>query len=357
MKTIKNKLICYSNKYYLFSRGPKLYISTGLEEAQTLSVSLPVSRGKSILGAFRIFARALRLEPRCGIFLNDEVALVSYHGAIYKVNCTTGDINIEHQFREGMNNPLCFTKVNNVEGFTDGIYYGEYFLNHNGASVNIHRRNTTGKWEVVYTYPAGSIYHIHNIIPCPEQGCLYILTGDADYESGIYRATNDFGEVKAVVSGKQAYRTCIALPIENGLLYTTDTPLEDNFLYKLDFDTNEITSIETIDGPSIYGKVLSKNEMVFSTSVEPDSRITGLRYEFTYKLGAGVKNRKSHLYYVKWEDGKAKFKELFSATKDIVPMGAGQFGTIMFPSGEGKEIIVTGQAIRKYDNKTMGINI
>ncbi len=357
MKLIySRKNLCYSNEYYLYSKGPKLYCTDKAHGPSRVLGVLPIGRLKSMLGAFRIFARALRLEPRCGIFVDEAMALVSYHGAIYRVNCTSGEIMLEHHFRPEMNNPLCFTKVENVNGFTDGIYYGEYFLNHAGTEISIHRRNPDGIWNTVYTFPAGSIYHIHGIIPCPEKDCVYVLTGDKDSESGIYEFRNDFKDVRVIVSGKQAYRACVALPTKNGLLYTTDTPLEDNFLYNLDFDTKEIKPVIPIAGPSIYGKVLSENEMVFSTSVEPDSRITGLRYEFTNKLGPGVKDRYTHLYYVRVDGDDIKAEEIFSAKKDILPMGVGQFGTLMFPAGEG-QLFVTGQAVRKYDNKTFSIDI
>lgn len=349
------KLICYSNAFCLFSKGTKLYCSKGIGEKEIMLGVLPVSTTKKILSNVRLFARALRLEPRCGIFVDENVAIVSYHGAIYRVDCKNASIQLEHEFRSEMNNPLCFTKIEGLTGFTDGIYYGEYFLNHAGTAVNIHRRNTDGSWQVVYTFLAGSIYHIHGIIPYPQKDCVYILTGDKDSESGIYEMRNNFKDAKAIVSGKQAYRACVALPIDNGLLYTTDTPLEENHLYQLDFDSKEIKSVCKIAGPSIYGKVISDNEMVFSTSVEPDSRITGLKYEFTYKLGEGVQDRNSHLYYVKWDGSQAQVKEIFKARKDIIPMGAGQFGTMMFPAGEG-QLFVTGQALRKYDNKTIRID-
>ena len=95
--------------------------------------------------------------------------------------------------------------------------------------------------------------------------------------------------------------------------------------------------------------------MLFSTSVEPDSNITGLRYEFTNILGTGVKDRYTHLYSVKVDADGIHPKEIFKAKKDILPMGAGQFGTLMFPAG-ADQVYVTGQAVNKYDNKTIKIN-
>ena len=349
------KLICYSRSYYLFSKGTKLYCSKGIGEKEILLGILPVSSAKKLISNIRLFARALRLEPRCGIFVNEDVAIVSYHGAIYRVDCKNSSIQLEHKFRSEMNNPLCFTKIEDIAGFSDGIYYGEYFLNHASAEVRIFKREENGTWNIVYTFPSGSIYHVHGIIPYPKKDCVYVLTGDKDSESGIFEFRDNFTKVKTIVSGKQAYRACVALPIDNGLLYTTDTPLEENHLYQLDFNSKEIKSVCKIAGPCIYGKVLSDNEMVFSTSVEPDSRLTGLKYEFTYKLGEGVQDRNSHLYYVKWDGSQVQVNELFKVKKDIIPMGAGQFGTMMFPAGEG-QLFVTGQALRKYDNKTILID-
>ena len=351
-----NKLICNSSKYYLFSKGPRLYVSNGIDENCEFLGILPCGSLKSMLGSMRVIARALRLEPRCGIFVNDNIALISFHGAIYRVDCNTHKIEVEHHYRPEMNNPLWFTKVEGVKGFTDGIYYGEYFLNHEGLEVNIHRRESDGTWPVVYTYQSGSIYHIHAIVPCRERECVYILTGDKDQESGIFECKNDFKQVNPIVQGKQAYRACVALPTANGLLYTTDTPLEENYLYHLDFSTKEIKPIMAIAGPCIYGKMLSETEMVFSTSVESDSRLPRWRYEFSQKLGPGVKDRYTHLYHVKVDGDNITAKEIFKAKKDILPMGAGQMGTLMFPTGDG-QLLITAQSVRKYDNKTFSIDL
>ena len=362
----KHKLICYSKKYFLFSAGTRLYLADAKADSQCdISFEklrplgdLPIGSAKRFLGKFRLFARGLRLEPRCGIFVDDSTALVSYHGAIYRVDCDSCSIDSEHEFRPGMNNPLNFVKISGQKEFTDGIYYGEYFLNHGGERVRIFRRKPNGQWHTVYTFAPGQVYHIHGIIPDAASACVYILTGDKDAESGIFVTYDDFKTVTPIVTGRQAFRACVALPVEGGMLYTTDTPLEENYLYHLDFNTKEITPVMVIDGPSIYGRTISDYEFVFSTSVEPDSRIEGLKYEFTYKLGPGVKNKNSHLYYCLWDGNTAHCKEIFAATKDILPMGAGQFGTMMFPEGDVYDgLYVTCQALRKYDNKTIKFSL
>ncbi len=350
-----HKLICFSKKYYLYSRGTKLIITEDEHGSGGTSVYLPTSKVKEKLGSVRLMARALRLESRCGIFVDEDTALVSFHGAIYRVDCAGGHIDLEHEYRPEMNNPLQFVRLTGVAGFTDGIYYGEYYLNHDRAEVRIMRREADGSWQAVYTFAAGSIYHIHGIVPGYYKDRVYVLTGDDDAESGIWECRDDFASVKPILQGKQAYRACVALPTAEGIIYATDTPLEQNYIYHYSFATGDIDVVAPIDGPSIYGRVLSDSEMVISTSVEPDSRLVRWRYEFSYGLGPGVKNRYSHIYYIKALDDTFDVKEIHRAKKDILPMGAGQFGTMMFPAGD-EELFVTGQALRKYDNKTFSID-
>lgn len=347
-----HKLICFSGKKSLFSKGNTLYVSDGLYGKERRLGKLPVNRLKGVLAKSSLCSRVLRLEIRCGIFISDEEALVSYSGAIYRIDCLSGNILLEHRFMPEMNNPLNFTYLKGLEGFSDGIYYGEYFQNANGSEVNIYRRDNDGNWDIVYTFEAGSIYHIHGIIPNYQKGKLYVLSGDKDDESAIWECTDNFAKVIPLVRGSQKYRACVALPANNGLIYATDTPLEQNYLYFLDYRTKEIKKIMEIDGPAIYGKNISDSELLFSTSVEPDSRIEGWRYLFTYKIGEGVKNRNSKVYRVRTDGETIECKELFVGAKDCLPMGLAQFGTWMFPNGQG-EVTLTGQSIKKYSNKTI----
>lgn len=355
VKILSNhKLLCCSSEYCLYSNGPFLYVSTGLEEKERYINVIPVGRVRRFIGNNIIMARLLRLQVRCGIFVDEKLALISYKGAIYSVDCSTGEIKQEHRFRAEMNNPLSFTKIFGINGFVDGIYYGDYYLNKHKKDVNIYRRTSDGHWECAYTFLAGTIYHIHAVVPDIHNDCVYVLTGDEDSESGIWRCRNDFSEVEPLIKGSQSYRACIALPTTNGIIYATDTPLEQNYLYFYDSKLKKAEPIMELDGPCIYGRCISEHEMIFSTSVEPDSRIKGIAYNFTYKLGDGVKNRYTHLYYVNTNDNDIKCVDLFQAKKDCLPMGAAQFGTLQFPTGT-KECIVVGQSIKRFDNKTIRI--
>ncbi|WP_196008641.1 hypothetical protein [Parabacteroides distasonis] len=73
--------------------------------------------------------------------------------------------------------------------------------------------------------------------------------------------------------------------------------------------------------------------MLTSTTVEPAivkkySRKEMLRYLLTLKKGKGVKDYKSHLYLGSLKNG---FRDVYSAKKDLFPMGLFQFGALKFP--------------------------
>ena len=296
-----------------------------------------------------------RLEPRCGIFTDESTALISIHGGVYRVDLEKGGIYREHSFRKGMNNPLRFSKIENIKGFENCIVYGEYFGNLTKEEVCIYSRSKEGVWKRIDTFAPNTVMHIHGIVPFPEMNCLFVLTGDEDKESGIWKIENNFQSVKPVVTGKQIYRSCVAFPYEKGIVYGTDTPLEKNAIYYIpDINSTKLSLIKLADmpGPCIYGMQLSNGDFVFGTSVEPDSRKKGISYKLTYKLGMGVQDRFSHIIMGNPEKG---FREVFKAKKDWFPMLLFQFGNFLFPQMETDRLIVTGQSVSKLDGKTVEI--
>ena len=352
-------LLCSSKKYSLWYKNNNLYYSDSTDEKSRYLTSLNKLRMKYFrLSNFRIFQRLLRLVPRCGIFIDDTVALISLRGYVIAVNIKNKTIEIGHKYRQGMNNPLSFTFVADMANFDEGVYYGEYFGNGNREEVKIFRRLRDGKWETAYVYPPNTIKHIHNIVCDKLNNCVYVLTGDDDEQSGIWRFRNNFCTVETIKIGSQQYRACFGYPFKQGFFYVTDTPLENNYIYYIkDFDKDPIPLAE-IEGPCIYGARISENLFAFSTSVEPDSRLKGWKYRLSYKRGKGVKSWHSCIYLGNPEIG---FKEVGYGQKDWLPMLLFGFGTFLFPNldnsyNDGSIVYLVGNSICKTDGKTMKIN-
>lgn len=339
-------LAVHNGRALLYSKG-KLYtknIRKGTKEEYLLD--LPMSAKRKTVVRFRPLERLLRMEPRLAVALEDGNYILSCSGKIYHVDFQKGELTEELRLRQRMNNPLMFAKKENGD-----ILFGEYFSNNAHEEVCVFER-VYGAWKKVYSFPAGLIYHIHGIVV--DRDRVFILTGDEDKESAIWYTQDDFNHVEMLVGGSQKFRACVAYPYQSGLIYATDTPLEQNYLYRLRQENgkwvNEI--LAEMPGPCIYGTARADG-FYFATSVEPDATLSDMRYRFSYKLGKGVKDRYTHIIRFA-QDGKitesAKFK------KDLWPMLLFQFGNCLFPDAEmDEELIVCPQSVNRFDGKTVKI--
>lgn len=302
----------------------------------------------------KILERLARKEPRCAAKIDDDHILVSFEGNILNYCISKNIITLEHKYSKGMNNPLEFLIMDDPVSGEKKVFYGEYIWNDTKGPVDIYRRKK-GVWESVHTFPDNSITHIHNLVFDEHKNGFFILTGDEDSESGIWFADYNFKSVKPVLVGSQQYRACVAFPDEHGLYYATDTPLENNYIYRveLDADMNVVNHKRVYDmpGPCIYG-CRHNGDMFFSTSVEPDSSLSTWRYRLTYKLGAGVRDRNTHI--IKGSNN-GKFEEIWQFKKDLLPIWLFQFGNVLFPKNDSKELYMVLQSTVKGHGVTVKI--
>jgi hypothetical protein len=344
------KLLCKIDNKYIFYHAGKLFVGNQLEPPYKLLLKL-VTGKKKIFTRVRLIERLFRLEPRFAIPLNSREFLLSYQGRILRIDMW-GEVIEEHKYVDTMNNPLGFCIDN------ERILYGEYFGNLNHQEVKIFERDRSGVWNSIFSFPKGEVQHIHQIKYDQFRNCYWILTGDTDSESAIWKASCDFKKVEAIFRGKQTYRSCFIMPTEKGLYYATDTPLEENWIYFIEQQGEKILEPKQcfkMAGPCIYGMSLENNFYVMATSVEPDSSLPNYQYHFTKKLGAGVRERKTALVYGNPDTG---FSEIALFKKDIHRMWLFQFGNILFPNVlDGNEILCTGQSLKEIDGKTIKVYV
>ena len=197
------------------------------------------------------------------------------------------------------------------------IFWGEYFDNPAREEVHIYSSTDSGStWSVGYTFPKGTIRHVHNIVHDPWQDCLWVLTGDYGDECRILRAACDFSRVETVMQGKQQARAVAAVPTDDGLFFSTDTPLESNFIYRLDRQQS-LLQVAPISSSSIYGSRVG-SRIFFSTMVEP-SEVNRDRRVRIY--GSGIHGPQEWHSQVSWQ-------------KDPWPMGLFQYGNAFLPDGD-----------------------
>jgi hypothetical protein len=215
-----------------------------------------------------------------------------------------------------------------------GIFWGEYFDNPQRDEVHIYASEDFGThWEIAYTFPRGAIRHVHNIVYDRWENCLWVLTGDDGLECRILRASCDFRHVDLVLSGQQQTRSAALVPTEDALYFSADTPLELNYVYRMD-RRGHLHRVTALNASSIYGCRVG-NGVFFSTMVEP-SKINHERNVCVY--GGNEFNWRRML---QWQ-------------KDRWPMHWFQHGNAFLPDGDNTSglLAVTTIAVENADLRT-----
>lgn len=229
-------------------------------------------------------------------------------GAIVALRRTETEFRMTHSITRGTR-PLHITVVP-----TGTIFWGEYFDNPARDEVHIYASEDNGStWHIAYTFAKGAIRHVHNIVYDAWGDCLWVLTGDYGQECRVIRAACDFSHVDIVLQGNQQARAVALVPTEGGVYFSSDTPLQPNFIYHLDRG-GKLSKLAPISSSSIYGCRVGR-DIFFSTMVEP-SQVNTDRYVRI----CGGRDGQNWTPVLAWE-------------KDHLPMGLFQYGNAFLPDG------------------------
>lgn len=305
-------------------------------------------------GGISLLGRLLRLGIRTAVGFGNDRIVCSVGNTVFEYDFAKREQSRGYVCERGVR-PLVFSDVKNIEGFKDGVYFGAYIGRLEKKPVNIYRRTGVDIWEIAYTFPEGQINHIHNIIPDPYRNCLWVLTGDFGEAAAIWKVTNNFQTIERVVCNNQKYRGCVAFALPEGLLYATDSPLEENHVFLLHPADYTCRAVTAISGSCIYGCQWNDG-YVFSTTVEPTGKYKNkLDFLFHWKIGPGIKDRYTRIYYGTLDKG---FEIIHKEKKDCLPF-IFQFGSIKFPAGrnDGAVLYFMPVATKKHDLDLMKLSI
>lgn len=330
MKIIGNNLspLCFlpSGKLVCYRQGEVLVFENG-QLIKTISAFH--NRKEKFLSRSRYLYRLLRMGVRAAWAIDDQNILLSVGNTIIELNLESGTMSEGYFCGQGVR-PLIFTQVEGVLSVDSGIYFGGYLGNREKKPVSVYKRVGRDNWEEVYTFAQGTINHVHTIVNDPYRDCLWIFTGDFDEASAIWKVTDNFKTVERVCCNDQKYRGCVVFALPEGLLYATDAPFADDFIYLMNPADYSVKMIAPIDGSCIYG-CQWKDKYVFSTTVEGDGRNTSrMEFYFGRKRGAGIKDEYVHMYCGNLKEG---FTEIYKEKKDCMPYYTFQFGVFKFPYG------------------------
>jgi hypothetical protein len=262
--------------------------------------------------------------------LDDHAMVGAVPGAVVTRVPESDEFQVTHRVQRGTR-PLHVTAVP-----SGSIYWGEYFDNRERAEVHIYASTDRGhSWQVAYTFSAGSIRHVHNIVYDRWGDCLWILTGDEGAECKVLRASCDLRSVEEVLAGNQQARAVAAIPAQTGLYLSTDTPLEKNHIYRLARRIDGAGKVELIDdlaSSSVYGCRVGE-AMFFSTMIEPSAVNAGREVHL-----AGSREGMNWRVLARWK-------------KDRLPMRYFQYGNAFLPDGENatRYLAATTIAVERDD--------
>lgn len=279
----------------------------------------------------RLTARLFRDGFHALASLPSGALVAAVPGAIITLDPQSKEFRKTHTITRG-------TRPLHITAAPDGaLYFGEYFDNSSREEVHMYASNDQGRtWHVAYTFPKGAIRHVHNIVHDPWQDCLWILTGDYGDECRILRASCDMNQIDVVLKGNQQARAVAAVPSNDGLYFSSDTPLEPNFINLLDRN-GVVSQVASISSSSIYACRVGSH-LFFSTMVEPSK----------------VNSDRSVRIYGRDIDKQQPWRPLLDWNKDAWPMGLFQYGNAFFPDGnnETSYLALTTVAVRSEDAVT-----
>ncbi len=328
-----NKIVHYKDdNMCIASKGINIYVSKDNENSWERLFSLPVSFFTKIKNKFKLSKRLFR-EGIHHIILFKNIITVFAGKYIYKYNITTKEF-IDTQALTG-SRPLCVAITKQGD-----ILYGEYTGNKERKSIRIFKNNYKEKtWEEIYKLK--NIRHIHGIFYDEFTDSIWFTTGDYNEEIGIWNTSDNFVTVSKVLgNNSQQYRTVQLLFTKKYVYFGSDTPLEKNYIYRMDRLNKRIERLQEVSGSIFYGYNNDK-KIFFSTVCEPSNVNVSSDVELWIS-----------------ENGKDWYKEI-TLKKDIWNKKIFQYGQIKFPYQKHKNnyIWITPYAVKKYDQKSLKIQL
>lgn len=277
---------------------PKFSIGTTLEK---------------LLGLFRLSRQALRIGIHHLIPLANGNLLVSTKRRTYILNQKGETVNVfsGYQGNKPGHQGICVAP-------NGSIFFGEYLLNTNrDKPVNLYRSTDNGlSFQVVKSFPAGDIRHIHFVKWDPYEECLWMGTGDYgenNHENRLYRSTDNGDSWELIGSGSQDWRAIGVTFTPTHLVWGTDAGScpDTVHLVRMDRKSRSLEVIEDMEGPCHGCASFADGRVFFSTGVEG---------------GENERDRKARL---KEFDGE-RTRSLLELKKDLWPLIV-QYGVMRFP--------------------------
>jgi len=314
----------------ILSRRHRLFLVDGTASAPRLLGSFPAAAWRRLAARSRIAQRLLRF-----MFYN---VLCMSDGSVFVTFDKFAGVLDGNGLRvlEGVARPCRVLRGACAVDRDGSLYFGEYLNNAERHEVHVYRYAVADRrTEIVHTFPAGSVRHVHGIYFDPHTDSLWCLTGDNGKECRVLRTRDGFRTIEAIGQGDETWRCVSVLFTKDSLYYATDAEFRQNVIYRMDRKSGSRAVIQEVDGPVYY-----------SAAVGDD-----LFFAVTAELCPSQTSRSATLWNLNPE---GTCSPIASILKDRLPVGYFMPGTLHFPLGPGLagELIFHGVGLIGFDNRT-----
>jgi len=208
--------------------------------------------------------------------------------------------------------PLC------VLGHNNSVYYGEYYSNKNRNPIKIWQFEIDKPENYRIVAQISDVRHIHGVFYDMYTNSIWFTSGDDNTESILWVTYDNFKNIEKVINKGQQTRAVQLIFTADFVYFGSDTPNEQNFIYRLDRQSGQVSKMQQTSGSVFYGCKVG-DALFFSTAVEP-SKINVHNYSELWASRDGV-----------------SWKKVLQFKKDILDKRFFQYGQILFPYGVGDE--------------------
>jgi len=212
-------------------------------------------------------AQVGRLGVQNLICLSSGTLLGVADGVLYRCAENAGFVPVFSEFRgrRPLRSGIC-------QDHLGQIYLAEYWLNQERGAVRLWKSNDDGmSWSPVYTWPAGTIRHIHFVQFDPYEETVWVGTGDDDSECQIAYSRDGGASFEAIGSGSQIWRAVSVLFTPQAVYWGTDIELysddQPNYVVRWERSSNRLQKVLRTDGPAYYS-AQTQDALVVGTAVE-----------------------------------------------------------------------------------------
>ncbi len=333
---LSGKALYVTNDKIWVARGMKFFAINyqGKKVSKTYKVGGLI---ENIIGTSRLSRQALRVGLHHLLPLNNGNILVTAKRKTYILN-TKGDVVNIFQGYQG-NKPghqgVCITP----EGT---IFFCEYLMNMDRTKeINLYRSIDNGNsFQIIKTFPAGDIRHLHYIKWDEYEKCLWMGTGDYgpnNEECRLYKSIDNGDTWELIGQGSQDWRAIGLCFTKDYVIWGTDAgscPDTVHFV-RMDRKTKQIEILEDFEGPCHGCASFKDGRAFFSTGVE------------------GGENEKDRFARMK-EYHNGKTTDLLMLEKDIWPLIV-QYGVMRFPLGTDNcnKVVFTTMGLKGHGETVM----